>query len=321
MGLRHPPGRLSRPAPAGTGPPRRPGPSHPHRRLAIPSSRWKTARPRAAVRNRIRRSWSRPNWWRTRKRMPSSPRAIPAPPWRPPSGTCAGSPHVSRPAITTFLPTLNGLLRPGGCRRQRRLQAQAPPAVRHHGPPGDEVRFRPRKSQESGSSPSAKSRARATSSRWPPPSSCASMSPILSATWKAAIFPKAMVDVVVCDGFVGNIVLKFAEGLAEALVSLIKEQISSNPSGQTGRAFHEELAQRSEEKDRLRRIRRGAASGRQRRLHHLPRQIEPEGDHQRHSRRRPVCEKRHEPPDPGRNPEAPCRKRSLRRAPKVHLTV
>src|ERR1019366_1410880 len=41
--------------------------------------------------------------------------------------------------------------------------------------------------------------------------------------------PKGMADVVVCDGFVGNIVLKFAEGLAESLVTLIKEQIDASP--------------------------------------------------------------------------------------------
>lgn len=38
---------------------------------------------------------------------------------------------------------------------------------------------------------------------------------------------KGTVDVVVCDGFVGNIVLKFAEGLASAIMKLIKEAILS----------------------------------------------------------------------------------------------
>mgnify|MGYP000909601228 FL=1 len=37
--------------------------------------------------------------------------------------------------------------------------------------------------------------------------------------------PKGTVDVVVCDGFVGNIVLKFGEGLASAILQLIKEAI------------------------------------------------------------------------------------------------
>src|SRR5699024_9904681 len=34
---------------------------------------------------------------------------------------------------------------------------------------------------------------------------------------------KGTVDVVVCDGFVGNVVLKFAEGLASAIMKLMKE--------------------------------------------------------------------------------------------------
>ncbi len=36
---------------------------------------------------------------------------------------------------------------------------------------------------------------------------------------------KGTVDVVVCDGFVGNIVLKFGEGLAKAIMTLIKDAI------------------------------------------------------------------------------------------------
>ena len=37
--------------------------------------------------------------------------------------------------------------------------------------------------------------------------------------------PKGVVDVVVCDGFVGNVVLKFGEGLASAIMKLIKEAV------------------------------------------------------------------------------------------------
>ena len=39
--------------------------------------------------------------------------------------------------------------------------------------------------------------------------------------------PKGTVDVVVCDGFVGNIVLKFGEGLASAILQLLKQSIKS----------------------------------------------------------------------------------------------
>ena len=37
--------------------------------------------------------------------------------------------------------------------------------------------------------------------------------------------PKGTVDVVVCDGFIGNVVLKFGEGLASAIMHLIKDAI------------------------------------------------------------------------------------------------
>jgi phosphate acyltransferase len=46
--------------------------------------------------------------------------------------------------------------------------------------------------------------------------------------------PKGVADIVVCDGFVGNVVLKFAEGLAEALVGLVKEQIEKHPLAKLG---------------------------------------------------------------------------------------
>ncbi|MBQ5920337.1 MAG: phosphate acyltransferase, partial [Selenomonadaceae bacterium] len=39
--------------------------------------------------------------------------------------------------------------------------------------------------------------------------------------------PSGKADVVICDGFVGNIVLKFAEGLAVTLFQLIKDAIKN----------------------------------------------------------------------------------------------
>ncbi|MDD4601281.1 Phosphate acyltransferase [bioreactor metagenome] len=40
--------------------------------------------------------------------------------------------------------------------------------------------------------------------------------------------PKGTVDVVVCDGFVGNVVLKFGEALASAIMQLIKEAVKNS---------------------------------------------------------------------------------------------
>jgi len=41
-------------------------------------------------------------------------------------------------------------------------------------------------------------------------------------------------DVVVCDGFVGNVVLKSAEGLAEFILRMLREEISASPRGKLG---------------------------------------------------------------------------------------
>lgn len=46
--------------------------------------------------------------------------------------------------------------------------------------------------------------------------------------------PYGRADVVVCDGFVGNVVLKTAEGLAGALFELIKNKITSTPVRKLG---------------------------------------------------------------------------------------
>ncbi|MFA6694627.1 MAG: phosphate acyltransferase PlsX, partial [Bacillota bacterium] len=45
---------------------------------------------------------------------------------------------------------------------------------------------------------------------------------------------EGMADVVVCDGFVGNIVLKYTEGLAKGLMSLMKEAMLANLKGKIG---------------------------------------------------------------------------------------
>ena len=41
--------------------------------------------------------------------------------------------------------------------------------------------------------------------------------------------PYGPVDIVVCDGFVGNVILKLAEGLSQALFGALKEEITKGP--------------------------------------------------------------------------------------------
>lgn len=48
-------------------------------------------------------------------------------------------------------------------------------------------------------------------------------------------------DVAICDGFVGNIVLKFAEGLAETLLATISRELEQEPSDQPN-SFEKALA-------------------------------------------------------------------------------
>jgi phosphate acyltransferase len=40
--------------------------------------------------------------------------------------------------------------------------------------------------------------------------------------------PNGAVDIVVCDGFLGNVILKFGEGLAESILGLMREQMTSS---------------------------------------------------------------------------------------------
>jgi glycerol-3-phosphate acyltransferase PlsX len=41
--------------------------------------------------------------------------------------------------------------------------------------------------------------------------------------------PKAKADVVICDGFVGNVILKFGEGITEMMIKLVKKEFKKNP--------------------------------------------------------------------------------------------
>ncbi len=46
--------------------------------------------------------------------------------------------------------------------------------------------------------------------------------------------PRGTADVVVCDGFVGNVLVKLAEGIGEFTFSLIREELTSSPIGLIG---------------------------------------------------------------------------------------
>ncbi|MCL2216082.1 MAG: phosphate acyltransferase PlsX [Defluviitaleaceae bacterium] len=46
--------------------------------------------------------------------------------------------------------------------------------------------------------------------------------------------PAGAVDVAVCDGFTGNVILKFMEGFAKTMMGMIKEEITSSPISSIG---------------------------------------------------------------------------------------
>jgi glycerol-3-phosphate acyltransferase PlsX len=51
---------------------------------------------------------------------------------------------------------------------------------------------------------------------------------------EAKDIPRGLADVVVCDGFVGNVMIKLAEGIAEFTFALLREELSSSALGMVG---------------------------------------------------------------------------------------
>jgi len=54
---------------------------------------------------------------------------------------------------------------------------------------------------------------------------------------EAGGIPHGLADVAVCDGFVGNVILKHAEGFSKAMFSMIKKSLLSSLSGKVGAVF------------------------------------------------------------------------------------
>jgi glycerol-3-phosphate acyltransferase PlsX len=51
---------------------------------------------------------------------------------------------------------------------------------------------------------------------------------------EAREIPLGAVDVAVCDAFVGNVILKYTEGLAKGLMGMIKDELMADPISKTG---------------------------------------------------------------------------------------
>ena len=66
----------------------------------------------------------------------------------------------------------------------------------------------------------------------------------MPATSKALTCTHGSTDVVVSDGFVGNVVLKVSEGVAEAITTFLKERIGKSFRGSWG-TFFSQMSSRS----------------------------------------------------------------------------
>jgi len=51
---------------------------------------------------------------------------------------------------------------------------------------------------------------------------------------EARDIPEGVADVIVCDGFVGNIILRYSEGLAKVLLSMVKDELMSSTKSKIG---------------------------------------------------------------------------------------
>ena len=79
------------------------------------------------------------------------------------------------------------------------------------------------------------------------------------------------VEVVVCDGFVGNVILKTCESIGDAIFKWLKHELMKSKIRMAGAYLAQNAFHDHQEKGELRGIRRHAAAGRERHLHHRAR--------------------------------------------------
>ena len=93
-----------------------------------------------------------------------------------------------------------------------------------------------------------------------------------------------LADVIVCDGFVGNVALKTSEGVGRFVRDVLRESLTRTVTAQVGALLSRQGLQRISPPAGLPRVRRRAAAGRARRVHHRPRLVERPRHLQRDSR-------------------------------------
>ena len=92
---------------------------------------------------------------------------------------------------------------------------------------------------------------------------------------------RGTVDVIVCDGFVGNVMLKSSEALGEMIARMLEQEMRSSAAHQARLPVRPARVQALHGPSRLLRVRRGAAARRQGRLLHRPRRLQRQGGEER----------------------------------------
>ena len=130
---------------------------------------------------------------------------------------------VERPALATWIPQPQGRLARPGRGRQQRLQGVPPPAVRHH---GERLRLPGHRASSTPgwhSSPSARRTSRATTSPRRPSSSSSRATSTSSGNVEGHGIFAGDADVIVTDGFTGNVVLKTGESVYEYITGALRQ--------------------------------------------------------------------------------------------------
>ncbi len=96
------------------------------------------------------------------------------------------------------------------------------------------------------------------------------------------------VEVVVCDGFVGNVILKTCESIGDAIFKWLKHELMKNENPHGGGISGPQRFSHNQEKGELRGVRRDAIAGRERDLHYRARSQHATRDQERFAGRRRI---------------------------------
>ena len=208
---------------------------------------------------------------------------------------------VDRPALALLVPGVDGTDPAPRRRGQRQLPAAQPRPVRPHGQDLHGGRGRP---EGPADRPDEHRRGEGQGQRpgqgglRPAPGGA----PALHRQRRGQGHLLRRADVIVSDGFTGNVALKVTEGVVESVLSMARHEITKNIFAKLGFLLMKRHLKKIYKKVDYSEYGGAQLLGRQRRLHHRPRPVQPERRPQRH---RPGPGVRRQPgpgEDPGRDP-------------------